>query len=227
MEWEAQMSEHEKANIYKAMFEVQKELGVVKKGSDNPFYKSKYANLVQVMEVVNPLLIKNNLLVVHSPENVFESAVLRLRTEIIHVPTGEKIDCVLPIPLGKATAQEVGGACSYGRRYNTCCLLNVLVEDDDDDGNAISGVGKKQPQPTRSKPAPNPKKNNDGKSLSAAETLAPFVQNIETEERLRAYYRNAVGRNETLTTKDREELDALFTARAQEIRGEGDEDGGN
>jgi hypothetical protein len=50
---------------------------------------------------------------------------------------GMVLEMALPMPVGgKATAQEIGSAITYGRRYGLAAMMGVCTEDDD--GNAAS-----------------------------------------------------------------------------------------
>jgi len=55
----------ETSDIYTALFAVQTSVDVVRKTADNPFFKSKYADLPAVWDVVKDSLKENNLLVYH------------------------------------------------------------------------------------------------------------------------------------------------------------------
>ena len=51
-------------SIYKKLFEAKKEIGKISKDSNNPFYKSKYFDINQLLEHVEPILQKHDLLLV-------------------------------------------------------------------------------------------------------------------------------------------------------------------
>ena len=48
-------------SIYKKLLEVQKEVGAISKDSKNPFFKSKYFDINQLIEHVQPVLNKHGL----------------------------------------------------------------------------------------------------------------------------------------------------------------------
>jgi hypothetical protein len=50
-------------HIVEKLLNVQKEIGKISKSATNPFYKSKYADLNSIMDVVKPLLSKHDLLI--------------------------------------------------------------------------------------------------------------------------------------------------------------------
>jgi hypothetical protein len=49
-------------SIYKKLLEVQKEVGAISKDSKNPFFKSKYFDINQLIEHVQPVLNNKGLL---------------------------------------------------------------------------------------------------------------------------------------------------------------------
>lgn len=111
-------------SIYKKLFEAKKEIGKISKDSTNPFYKSKYFDINQLLEHVEPILQKHDLLLLQ-PINGKE-----VMTEIIDVETSESVNS--RIPLTEVTdPQKLGSAITYYRRYTLGSLLGLQAEDDD------------------------------------------------------------------------------------------------
>jgi hypothetical protein len=111
------------------------------KTADNPFYKSKYADLPEVLRIVHPELKKAGLTIIQSAP--MSDHIINVITRIIHV-SGEwiEIDCCVPADkAGKSDAQTAGSAITYGRRYGINALLNLAAEDDD--GNKTNKTDKK------------------------------------------------------------------------------------
>lgn len=105
------------------------------KDATNPAFRSKYATLPQIIETVNPVLSKLDLVVVNSIDGS------NVTTEVVDVETGEKVSASFPLFGGKA--QEYGSSVTYARRYNLGALLNLHI-DDDDDANATGNAPKAQ-----------------------------------------------------------------------------------
>jgi hypothetical protein len=91
--------------------------------------------LDDVVNAIKPLLDECGLLA-HQPLKFVDGEQF-LITEIIHVESGESIksEMQLKMLVEKASAQGLGSAITYGRRYALCAILNI-VETSDDDGNA-------------------------------------------------------------------------------------------
>ena len=64
-----------------------------------------------------------------SPAHTTHDAV-EIETMLVH-ESGERISSMLAMPLGQFTAQAVGSAISYGRRYSLMAMIGLAAEDDD------------------------------------------------------------------------------------------------
>lgn len=98
--------------------------------ADNPFFKSKYAPLNEILNVARPILAKNGLSVIQTPSGDGQNIILT--TTLIH-SSGEWIESPeLVLKADKATAQGAGSAITYARRYAISAILGISSEDDDD-----------------------------------------------------------------------------------------------
>jgi len=125
-----------KDNIHLAMLEAQKEFPLIKKTENNPFFKSKYAGLPNVLETVLPILHKHGLLLFQSP--ITEGDRIGIKTIITYAPTGEQASGEFTVQLAKNDPQGAGSALTYCRRYSLVAMLGLNV-DEDDDANGASG----------------------------------------------------------------------------------------
>lgn len=115
-----------------ALFKVQRTLKPALKDTDNPFFKSKYADLGSVWAACDRQLCDNDIVVIQAPG--FEPGFATLTTRLLHAPSGQWIQEKAGCKLLKDDAQGYGSAISYLRRYSLSALLGILA--DDDDGNA-------------------------------------------------------------------------------------------
>ena len=111
-------------SIYTKLFEAKKEIGKISKDSKNPFFKSKYFDINSLLEHVEPILQKNNLLLL---QPILEG---KVRTEIIDIETGEKVGSEIILPLLN-DPQKLGSCVSYYRRYTLQSLIGLQATDDD------------------------------------------------------------------------------------------------
>jgi len=118
-------------SIYKKLLAVQKEVGAISKDSKNPFFKSKYFDINKLIEVVNPVLSSNGLVLLQPIEDnkvfskIFDS----------EAKQGEKVCVESCLELPNLTdPQKIGSAISYYRRYTLSSLLGLQAEDEDGNG---------------------------------------------------------------------------------------------
>ncbi len=132
-------------NISKAMAQFQAEVKNPANTANNPFFKSKYAPLNDVLNLVRPILTKHGLSVLQSPSGDGEHIAV---TTLITHESGEWIESdPLTLKADKATAQGAGSAVTYARRYALSAMLGISSEDDDD-GNYASGTDKQNGKET-------------------------------------------------------------------------------
>ena len=114
------------------------DLPEVGKGSINPAFKSKYADLADIVKVVLPKLAKQGLAWTTTPTMDGDQFVLTYR--LMHI-SGESVTGSWPLPdPTKATPQQLGSAVTYAKRY-TLSAVTGIAPDEDDDGNAASAKG--------------------------------------------------------------------------------------
>ena len=135
------------AALAKALCIAQGKLRNVHKDTANPFFKSRYANLPDILDVVRPVLAEHGLCLVQQPHET--EAGPAIRTMLMH-QSGEFMASTLLIRAIKSDPQGVGSAITYARRYGVQSILNIAGTDEDDDGNEGSG----QPTQQQSKPQP-------------------------------------------------------------------------
>lgn len=148
------------ANLAAAFVKAQGQLKNPPKDSNNPHFKSKYADLPTVLDTVRPVLAANNLAVLQTVETAGTSPVLT--TTLLHA-SGESIEATVVMLLDKSNAQGFGSALTYYRRYALCALLGI-AGDDDDDGNAATHPPKQAVRqvPQKQLPAASQPPNNPG-----------------------------------------------------------------
>lgn len=129
-----------------ALAKAQGELENASKSSANPHFKSKYADLAEILNTVRPVFSANGLSVTQCPG--FANGMVTVETLLMHV-SGQWISSTISAPVGKQDAQGVGSAITYCRRYSLAAVAGIAQEDDD--GNASIGqtpkAAKTQRQP--------------------------------------------------------------------------------
>lgn len=129
----------EHKNVYAALAAAQSEFGEVKKGSVNPAFKSKYADLSDVAGVVIPTLSKHGVAVLHYMVGDDLSA---MRTEFVHAESETRVACDVPLLVDRQNMQGMKSAVTYAKRIGLESLSGVAPEDDD--GNAAAAAPPRQ-----------------------------------------------------------------------------------
>jgi len=132
-------------SIYKKLFEAKKEIGTITKNARNPFFKSNYLSLNGLIDAVEPILEKHNLLLLQPIEDG------KVVTMIVDVESKEDVSnrnsilssMVLP---NIQDPQKLGSAITYYRRYTLQSLLGLLAQDDD--GNTATNQVKEERKPS-------------------------------------------------------------------------------
>jgi hypothetical protein len=130
--------------IAKALIKAQTEMSTPKKSSNNPFFKSKYADLNEIREACLPAFNENGISV-WQPTITIEGKPF-VKTVLLH-ESGEWIAGFTEIICNKINdAQSHGSGVTYARRYGLQSMANLGSEDDD--GNAASKPTPKQTETT-------------------------------------------------------------------------------
>lgn len=141
--------------INTALAKAQKTIGFAIKDTNNPFYKSKYADLASVWRAIQEPLAQNGLSVSQSPgvELIGSQVFVTVTTRVQH-SSGEWISGTCCLPSTKNDPQAYGAAITYARRYSLAAFLGVIQEDDDAEGamNRTQTAPDKQETPAK-KPA--------------------------------------------------------------------------
>ena len=120
-----------------ALCKAQAEMAGAKKTAKNPFFKSNYANLEEVIHCIRQPFADNGLSFMQFP--LAEEDRAGVETIILH-SSGEWISNKLMLKCSKVDPQGMGSAITYARRYGLQAAVGLPSEDDD--GNAATGAPK-------------------------------------------------------------------------------------
>lgn len=125
--------------FYTALIAATAEIGAgVVRGSVNPHFKNRYADLSAVSELIKPVLAKHGLAIIQSPGDIIEGK-LTMNATLLH-ESGRTLYFEMQLPIGdKLTPQALGSAITYARRYQLKAIF--CLADVDDDGEAASHPG--------------------------------------------------------------------------------------
>jgi hypothetical protein len=117
--------------IAKALITFHVKCDTIKKDAKNPFFKSTYASLSNILDAINEPLIECGLSI-----SQFPTGTDGLTTILMH-ESGEYIAGEYSMRPAKDDPQGRGSAITYQRRYAIASILSLNI-DEDDDGNAAT-----------------------------------------------------------------------------------------
>lgn len=120
--------------LWPAFLKAQSTFTAASKGGKNPHLKNRYSTLADVMESCADALEANGFVLLQDTATTDRG--VSVYTRIVHAASGQWAQGEVTLP-PQTTAQGVGSAITYGRRYGLSALLALVSEDDD--GNAASG----------------------------------------------------------------------------------------
>ena len=130
------------SGLAKALVKAQATFEAATKDSNNPHFRSKYADLGNCVNAVKDALNSNGIFYLQRSKP-HDSGVI-VETVFIH-ESGEQLSAgELFVPAQKHDPQGFGSALTYARRYSLLAATGIAPEDDD--GNAASKPQKAAPQ---------------------------------------------------------------------------------
>lgn len=153
-----------------ALAKAQAEMPSVTKSKDNPFFKSKYADLAACVDVAVPILTKHGLSFAQFAESSPDGTMAQVTTMLMHGESGEWISGMLTMKPSKSDPQGIASATTYAKRYGFSAIIG-LVSDDDDDGN-----GAATPPAQRSTPKNGEASNGTAKTATPKSRFAGLIR---------------------------------------------------
>jgi len=184
--------EHANAALFAALSMAQAEIENATKGSVNPHFKSRYADLAEVLNTVRPVLSKHGLAVIQSTEANHE--MVSVTTAIVHKDGGYVSSTASCVP-AKWDGQGVGAATTYLRRYSLAAMVSIAQEDDDGQSAAHNNGAAIRPK---------------SREFSL---LVDAITNCESLDALRSLYEQAA----SLAPQERSEAQSIARNRKQKL----------
>jgi hypothetical protein len=187
-----------------------------KKESDNPFFKSKYADLSSIWEACRKPLTDNGLSIVQSPVFLTEHPdMVGLDTRLCH-SSGEWLEGRIVMKPVKSDPQSYGSCLTYLRRYSLQSFISICAEVDDD-GNAATGKktntkhdGAKQPNDIPDTIGQTPEENSPRGNVASQNAKSVLISDKQrkrfytiakesgkTDEEIKAFLREITGSEST------------------------------
>jgi hypothetical protein len=178
------------------------EIEAATKSADNPFFKSKYADLPAIIGTVKPALVAHGLFFAQHCHPSDDGVIVET---VLYHKGGESLSLgSLYVPANKRDPQGFGSAQTYARRYALQTAFGVPVEDDD--GNAATRA---YSRPSEGEARPANGANNGHAARQAEAKDAPFPQGpAKNKTALKEMGRTLWA--DVLACEDRSALDALL-----------------
>src|SRR5690606_18567750 len=124
---------HATPELFAALSLAQGEIENASKNAANPHFKSKYADLAEILNTTRPAFAKHGLSLSQFPGS--DRPLASVTTLVAH-STGGYISAGSSCVPAKSDAQGIGSATTYLRRYSAAAAAGIAQEDDD--GNAAA-----------------------------------------------------------------------------------------
>lgn len=137
------LEEEAKREFNRAMAAAQAEMGPVTRDKKNEQTNSMYAQLEAIDEVIRPIYTKHGFALSFDQGTTLLEGHVRILCDVSHAG-GHTIPKHWDLPLdsvgmkgnpNKTLVHANGSTISYGRRYLTCMVFNIVLKNEDKDGN--------------------------------------------------------------------------------------------
>jgi len=222
--------------IAEALVKAQKGFSPALKQSNNPHFRSKYADLATCVEAVIDALNNNGIALMQMTHECQDG--VTVETVFIHA-SGELLSAgKLHVPAVKHDAQGYGSALTYARRYSLMAACGIAPEDDD--GNAAAKTPPRggvfsTPQQPAPEPKPDPKPQEVVKGTAevvdfAMQIFTTFLPEAKSEKELNTFWKENISTVNQIKSADETkyvELLGAFKKRKDEINKPKGQDNGN
>lgn len=124
---------HATPALLTALAAAHSELENASKNAANPHFRSRYADLAEVINTIRPTLAKHGLSMLQS--TAFDGELVHVTTVLAHAEGGYVSSTASAVP-AKTDSQGIGACTTYLRRYSAAAM--TLVAQEDDDGNSAA-----------------------------------------------------------------------------------------
>jgi hypothetical protein len=173
-------------NLAAALAKAQGNMAGALKDSENPHFRSKYADLESVWNACREPLTSNGLSVTQLLTYTERQAVA-IETLLLH-ESGEYIGSSFEIPVSKSDAQGFGSALTYARRYSLSAIIGIAPAEDDGESAVGRGTTAKK---TASTPPTAKQADSSGTSQGGSQPKTektPPASNTEADTKAAEYH---------------------------------------
>lgn len=121
-------------DLFTALAKAQAEMQTAGLSAENPYFKTRYADLSAVVKASRPALTKHGLSIIQQIIT-HQDGYTYLHTLLCHM-SGQWVESRVRIAPPKSDVQTLGSYITYLRRYSITALCGIVTSDEDDDGTA-------------------------------------------------------------------------------------------
>ncbi|CAN5155004.1 ERF family protein [soil metagenome] len=120
-------------DLFTALAKAQSEMQTAGLSAENPYFKTRYADLAAIVKASRPALTKYGLSIIQQIITSDEGHTY-LHTLLCHI-SGQWVESRVRVVPTKTDVQSMGSYITYLRRYSIAALCGIVTSDEDDDGN--------------------------------------------------------------------------------------------
>lgn len=121
--------------LFTALAKAQGEMKTAGLNAENPFFKSSYSDLTEIVRASRPVLTKNGLSVIQQILSSNEG--IHMFHCILAHSSGQWIETRMRISPLKSDIQSLASYITYLRRYTYAAIVGVVTADEDDDAETV------------------------------------------------------------------------------------------
>lgn len=119
--------------LFAALAAAQGEIENAAKNAANPHFRSRYADLAEVLNTIRPVFSAHGLSILQATS--YDGSLCSVVTTVAH-KSGGYVSSTASCQPAKSDAQGIGSATTYLRRYGLAAMAGIAQEDED--GNAAA-----------------------------------------------------------------------------------------
>ncbi len=123
-------------DLFTALSKAQAEMETAELSSENPFFKTRYADLAAIVKASRPALTKHGLSLIQQIITHDDGQTM-LHTMLCH-NSGQWVESRVRIVPPKNDVQSIGSYITYLRRYSIAAICGIVSSDDDDGEMAVA-----------------------------------------------------------------------------------------
>ena len=203
--------------LFAAISKCQAQMEGAKKDSENPFFKSNYADLEACWAACRKPMTDNGLAIIQLTMPGVQT--VKVQNVLCHV-SGQWISSITEVTPVKRDPQATGSAITYARRYGLMAILGIAPEDDD--GNASSHAGQSKVdsrpatvnQPIKGRDLPAAQGELSGKQLTRLYAIRgkAIKENRWTQEQIKEFMELAFNMQSSKELKTKTQYDEICGA---------------